>query len=118
MQSSLKINQLYLDVHIGTTKLERSHSQKIAFDIEISYSKVPRGCISDKIEETLCYADLIELIKKLCSGKEFNLIEHLGYSLFKEIKIFLKKEDKLKLSIIKVPPLNEKLSNCCFIIED
>lgn len=119
MQSVLEINKLALDLFIGAEVLERSQLQEIECNISIYFSSIPKGCFSGKIDDTICYDELVKLIKDFCLNREFNLIEELCLVLFQLLKSKLpNKEDKLKLEIYKKPPINAVKGNCCFTISD
>ena len=114
-KSKLEINGLNLEIKLGLTEEERLKPQNVEFYISIEFDIIPMACNSDIIEETICYDDLVKLIKNFCEDKEFKLIEYLCHSLYQYFKtIYLKQEIKLK--ICKNPPIKEIHGNCCFSI--
>jgi 7,8-dihydroneopterin aldolase/epimerase/oxygenase len=117
MNSTLQINKLVLPINIGVTTEERATPQDIEFNITIHFTSLPKACSSDHINDTICYASLVETIKSLCSNKEFHLIEHLCSSVYEQIKLSLSPTDILDLQVCKTPPLAEVHDNCCFSIK-
>ncbi len=117
MKSILEINKLILDISIGVEDEERAVLQSIELNINIAFAKIPIACSSGNIDDTICYAKLLESIKLFCLGKEFYLIEQLAFSLHQHLKShMLHSEDILKLQICKSPPLKEIKDNCCFAV--
>ncbi len=117
MKSILEINKLILDISIGVENEERIIPQKIEFYISISFANIPAACHSGNINETICYAKLLESIRLFCLGKEFYLIEQLAFSLHQHLKgHMLHSKDILKMQICKAPPLKEIKDNCCFTV--
>lgn len=79
--ASLELTHYETQVHLGWTDEERAQTQKIALDITVHYSKLPQACISDKLDDTQCYAQLITWAEEICQSRPFKLIEHLAYDL-------------------------------------
>ena len=106
IENNLQINELKVPVSLGITKDERSVKQEIKVSISISLSQTPIGCINDNIESTICYDNLCMKIKKICTEKPYNLIEHLCHTLLDKISLEInnKKDNykaKIKVSVIK-----------------
>lgn len=119
MNYTLEIKQLILKTCIGLEQQERAELQDIEFNITISFSKLPKACTSDKIEDTICYSDIVDKVNIFCSDNSFHLIEHLGFKLYEHLREkFLSPEDKLTLQICKNPPLENIKDKCCFTIKD
>ena len=115
IKSILEINKLSLPIRIGVEEQERSQAQIIEFNLVIEFNQLPQACHSDRIEDAICYANIVDKIKKFCQDKEFKLIEHLGFLLHKYLENLLP-NNKLKLQICKTPPIAEIKDNCCFTI--
>lgn len=105
LNCSIIINGLSLSVNIGVTDNERSIAQKIIIDLKIYFEKMPRGCISNDINDTLCYKNICDLIIEN-SQKKYNLIEHFGYCLFNQVKNIIPTEHKMMLKVKKFPPID------------
>ena len=88
--SRLQINNYCVSLSIGCTPEEHEKPQKVSFDVVIQFSKLPEACRSDNLSDSYCYAKITGLITKICAVKHYNLIEHLAYSIFEEVKKNLK----------------------------
>ncbi len=111
----LKLTEVILDVYLGVYDFEQAQLQQVKLDLIISYHKVPRGCISDDLNETICYASINELLLKTARHKRYQLIEHLAQSLLDALKEMLEacKVD-IYLELHKKPPLdNVALASFC-----
>jgi len=115
MLSFLEINKLIIPVIIGVGLEERSNRQDIEINIKITFDDLPKACLSAEIEETICYAKLVENINEFCSNNQFLLIEELAYKLHRYLKQNFVPE-KLELQICKNPPIEQVKANCCFTI--
>lgn len=84
--SSLLINGLELCVYLGWPDQEQHEAQVVHLDVDIWFPKPPLACDTDKLEDTICYATLVDSIQNFLGKKKFRLIEHLC----KEIHTFIK----------------------------
>ena len=117
MKSILEIKQLRLKLAIGFSDEERAKLQDVEFNITINFSDLPKACNSDQINNTLCYDQLTQEIKKFCVNNKFHLIEHLSHSLHQHIKDnYLDLKDNLILQVCKFAPVKEIEGQCCFTI--
>ena len=78
----LSIKDLVIPIHIGVTDLERRNPQDISIDLELKFSETPKGCTTDKIEDTFCYKNLCDELNALLKTKEFNLVERLTHDIY------------------------------------
>jgi len=90
MQSNLHLPNIKQSIHLGVGDDERSTKQDILVSIDIKYSKLPNGCISDNIKDTLDYTQIAERVAKACAEKEYKLIEHLAHAIYVELKGMMK----------------------------
>lgn len=79
--ATLEVTHYETHVYLGWADEERAQTQKIALDITLRYTQLPRACISDELSDTQCYAQLIAWSEAVCQSKPFKLIEHLAYDL-------------------------------------
>ncbi|WP_151193365.1 dihydroneopterin aldolase [Cysteiniphilum sp. JM-1] len=111
----LKLTEVILDVYLGVYDFEQEQLQQVKLDLIISYHKAPTGCVSDDLNETICYASINELLLKTARQKRYQLIEHLAQSLLDALKKMLEayKVD-IYLELHKKPPLdNVALASFC-----
>lgn len=114
MKQILKINQYEVWVHLGCLVEEQKHSQPVHFTFELNYLINLNGIHSDKIEDTIDYVHLTELIKKTAQKKNYKLIEHLNHEVFSELITYLKKHNisaDVKLTVHKMRVPVENLRN-------
>jgi 7,8-dihydroneopterin aldolase/epimerase/oxygenase len=83
--AKLIISDLRIWAHLGCSDQEKLHAQLVRFDIELLFNSLPQGALTDDLKDTVCYFDVVEDIKAFCAGKRFNLIEHLSYSVCKNV---------------------------------
>lgn len=117
MRAKLRLYALELPVFIGLTSEERSRSQLIEFNLELSYSETPKACSSDEIVDTACYDDLAVLIESFVSGKKFKLIEKLCFELMEALKSHVKEASSIELEVKKLqPPIRQKNQGAGFYL--
>lgn len=75
--SKLSIVDFRIWVHLGCTEQEKHHPQPVRFDIDFIFKTPPNGTVTDRLEDTVCYFQMIEKIKSHCQKRTFNLIEYL-----------------------------------------
>ena len=103
----LTINNLVAPVRIGVTEDERRNLQNISIDIQIQFAKLPVGCDTDNIQDTVCYDSLCSEIMAFLKGGEFKLIEKITADIHGIIK---KKGEFLDILVsVKKKPLIEGL---------
>lgn len=89
---------------IGIYPWERKVPQTIRIDLEIALP-TSRACQSDKIEDALDYALIIERINEILAQKHFSLLEalaeHIAQTILKEFRAPWVKVSVAKLGIIR-----------------
>ena len=104
-QSSLIIRNFELTVHLGWPLKERKKRQIIHLDMTLAFAKPPKACQSDRLDDTLCYDQLITYVQTTIIKKKFSLIEHLSYDIYCLIKHKAPKGSKIMISITKYPKI-------------
>ena len=103
---NLLISKLELNVHLGWTQDERVRTQTVFVDIEIRYADAPRACHTDKLEDTLCYDQLIRVIREKLSKQHFQLIEHLANTIYHCIQSLLPDNTRANVRVHKYPNID------------
>lgn len=117
--SSVSIIGLRLQVKLGCGEAERQVPQYVSFDAEVRFKQIPQGCLTDRLEETVCYAAMSEKIRALCEGHEYHLIEKLGWDAYSSIKKILPETSELRVKTTKEkPPVADLHGGSVFIIGD
>ena len=107
---ALRIEDLSLQVKLGCLPEERAQTQEVRFTVIFRFAHAPRGAATDEITDTICYAEISEVLRTLCASDEFKLIERLGIEAYNKLREFLNaargdhKQTKLALSVHKVKP--------------
>ncbi|MAI06471.1 MAG: dihydroneopterin aldolase [Alphaproteobacteria bacterium TMED87] len=77
------IRNLVFPMKIGIYKHEKFKEQRVRVNLELRvYQK--KGSIDDRIDNVICYEDIIKLIKNIASSKHLNLVETLAEKIAEE----------------------------------
>jgi 7,8-dihydroneopterin aldolase/epimerase/oxygenase len=104
ISSSLKLNELIVQIKLGISEQEREVPQNVHIGIELKFNTPPKACITDNIEDTVCYSKIAKKIIGTCQDKEYQLIEFLCQEVFSLIRSDLESSTKIKISITKLNP--------------
>ena len=94
------INDLVLDCLIGVHRHERDGTQRVRINIELTVveSSLP---IDDRLENVLCYEDLIEKVRKLVAMEHVSLVETLAQRLA-DLCLFTSEVERVKVRVEKL----------------
>lgn len=112
--AKLHIRKLELNVNLGWRNPERKLEQGIELDLEISFPLPPKACVTDNLDGTICYAELIEVIRNEIRTKKYRLVEHLCVEIYTIVKSNLPKKSKLKVRLTKYPKIQGLTNGVCF----
>jgi dihydroneopterin aldolase len=91
---------------VGWSPGERARLQIIELSLRVEYALLPRACETDELTDTVCYAQLLERADRVCTDREFRLVEHLAHVLADELHVLLPADAVLELTVSKPhPPL-------------
>ena len=117
--SKLSLHRLRLWVRLGCGAEERQVPQVVSFDVEIRFPSLPAGCETDALDQTVCYAKLSQKIKEVCDRQEYQLIEKLGWDVYREIRNTLPQEMGLWVQARKEnPPVENLEGGASFTVGD
>ena len=102
--SVLEFRGARLEVRLGCSAEERAAPQAVDLDLAVRFPELPAGCASDRLEDTLCYAGLIEAAREACAGREFHLVERLAHELFGRLRALVPVDAELWLRATKLRP--------------
>ena len=114
----LWLRDLELSVNLGWPEEERHEAQIIGLDVEIYFPQPPRACISDQLDDTICYASCIAELKQQLAGKHYKLVEHLSHDIYTALKSLLPTETKVVLHVAKHPQIDGLTGGICFSYGD
>lgn len=95
----LKITGIKFDTYIGVKDFEKLAPALVSVDLEIKYEGI--GHETDNIDDTFCYDELSKIVVSTAQKKHYELIEHLSYSIYKELK---KKDMIVNVHLTKFAP--------------
>lgn len=102
----ISLKDISLQVYLGVYDFEQAATQTVTVDVSFDFLEMPAGCISDQVEDVICYAMVNDVLKKTATKKRYHLIEHLGFELIQSLKKMLTIPADIRLSLHKEPPLN------------
>jgi len=116
--STLLIKQLELSVNLGWRSAERRQEQPVLVDIHIEFPKPPSACESDNLDDTICYAKLVNELREKIIVKHYRLVEHLGLDIYQITKTHLPLLSKVIVHVTKYPKLDGLTGGVCFSYGD
>jgi dihydroneopterin aldolase len=72
---TVELAGLELYGHHGVEEEERRRGQRFLFDV---WLEVPEAALSDRLESTVDYRDVVSCVREVSDGREFRLIEALA----------------------------------------
>lgn len=98
------LEQVAVQTKLGVPEWERLKPQTIILDIEIGYD-LSKSCLSDAIEDTIDYGQVVNRIRETLTEKSFKLVEALAEHLCQLIlKEFQAEHIKIKVAKPAVLP--------------
>ena len=101
---TLFVRDFSLFIRLGCEEKERELPQEVMINIELRFFEPPQATETDILEDTICYAKLIQALENYCEGKVFNLLEKLAADLTGVIKEFIAGQAAMSLVVHKVNP--------------
>lgn len=113
----VRLDSLRLNGNHGLFDEEFTNGNQFEFQLEV-HTDFQKAMETDKIDGTLNYARLIEVIKAE-NEKPSKLLENLAYRVIKQIFIEFEMAEKIRLSITKLnPPLKDEIKGVGITIEE
>jgi dihydroneopterin aldolase len=117
--SILEFRGARLEVRLGCSAEERATPQAVDLDLAVRFRELPSACESDELEDTLCYAELIDAAREVCAGREFHLVERLAHELFGRLRTLIPNDAELWLRATKLnPPVSGLSGGVAFSLGD
>lgn len=117
MSCSLVIQELELSVKIGVGQAERSNPQSIFLDVEVHFMQIAKSCLSDDIEDTVCYDEMINKIIDFVDNQIVNTIERLAYMILHLLlDIYKDLKPSITLRVSKSPIIRSQRRRISFSI--
>jgi len=116
---SLSLRDLSLQIHLGCSEQERARAQEVRVSIEFRFLNAPLGATSDKLQDTICYAEISQSLKDFCQNREFQLVEKLAADFYQMLRSHVDRTTKISLTVHKVaPPVEGLLGGTVYQIGD
>jgi len=71
------IDSLICQAHVGVPLKERNRRQRVLIDLELLLNLKPAGR-TDRVDQTIDYAAVAELVKDVVEGRSFRLVEAMA----------------------------------------
>lgn len=102
MSCVLAIDRALLRVRLGCEAEERVEPRDVEVDLRIWFRRRPRGCSTDRLEDVVCYAELIEKLQEAVAGREFHLVERLTMVAYETLRPLIPADAGLWLRLRKL----------------
>jgi dihydroneopterin aldolase len=104
----LEVREARLRARLGWEEQERARPQTLELSLRLEFAQLPRACESDRLADTVCYAELVERAREICARGEYRLVEHLARVLADALWPLLPAGTALELTLAKPePPIAE-----------
>jgi dihydroneopterin aldolase len=103
LHSTLRIQGLELNLNLGWRSKERNEEQAVLLDMEMVFPTPPSACLTDQLDDTVCYAKLTDKIRNQISAKSYRLVEHLAADIYTLAKQNMPDDTRVIVRITKYP---------------
>jgi 7,8-dihydroneopterin aldolase/epimerase/oxygenase len=103
-RSMLEFRDARLRVHLGVGAEERADRQDVALGVKIRFAEPPRACLTDRLEGTVCYAELIDAARAIVLERSFHTLEHLAHTLAGCVRERVPPAAAVRLTVTKLNP--------------
>ncbi len=104
VHSVLQIQELVLACHLGCSIDEQKTPQEVRVSVRIEFAAVPDACLSDSLNDTVCYAQLCSQLTKAAAAQSFATVEHLARQLSLCVQEPLPPKARWQLTVHKIQP--------------
>lgn len=119
VHSALTLHRLRFAARLGWSEAERSRPQPVELDIAIRFAEPPGACLTDELEQTVCYDALTSKIRDLLNQESFRLIEYMAQKVYQLIRQNLMRGTEIQVFVRKVsPPIPEMQGGASFSYGD
>lgn len=89
--SEILIPKIQIWVSLGCSEAERATAQPVDMELKILFFEELPGCVSDELDEVICYKTVTEQIIFALEGRSFHLLEALTRHVFAKVKEHLQR---------------------------
>jgi len=117
--SVISLNDLRVYIRLGVGEDERKNPQEVNISFKFFSKEPPKGCITDDINDTVCYYGVSSIINNYCNNREFKLLEYLCNSLCREVRESVPDNIKIWVKAEKCkPPIENLMGSTSFEYTD
>jgi dihydroneopterin aldolase len=99
--AELVLSELEVWVHLGCSEAERSVPQPVHIDATIHFAQPPEACRTDRLNDSVCYAELATALAQTARSRPFLTVERLAQALAEEMRRRLPQGARLRLDVTK-----------------
>ncbi len=113
----LRLRRLHATARLGHTASERAEPQAVMLSVTVKFALAPAACHSDRLEDTVCGAELCTALSAVCQTGEFALVEHLAERMYAVARRLVPPSAQLRLELTKLaPPISGLAGGMSFTI--
>jgi dihydroneopterin aldolase len=76
----------------------------VLLSVSVDFDAAPAACGTDRLEDTVCGAELCEELVRMCESGEHALIEHLAARLYAAARALVRASAYVEIELVKVAP--------------
>lgn len=100
--AEMTVRDLEIWVHLGCSAAERAVPQPVAVSVRIRFPRPPLACASDRLDDTVCYARLAEVLGERAGARAYSTVESLTFALVEAMRSLVPTELRLALEVTKL----------------
>jgi FolB domain-containing protein len=100
----LRLERLRSRARLGHLPDERAEPQDVLLSVSVDFDAPPAACGTDRLEDTVCGAELCEALVRVCESGEYALIEHLAARLYATARALVRASAHVEIEVVKVAP--------------
>jgi 7,8-dihydroneopterin aldolase/epimerase/oxygenase len=113
----LRLRNLHTTARLGHQASERAEPQAVMLSVTVRFALAPAACRSDRLEDTVCGAELCAALSSVCKSGEFALVEHLAERLYAAVRRLVAPSARVRLELTKLaPPIAGLRGGMSFVI--
>jgi len=100
--AEMTVRDLEIWVRLGCSTEERAVPQPVAISARISFACAPRACESDRLEDTVCYAQLATTLGRRAAQRPYQTVESLTFALVEAMRSAIPAGVRFALEVTKL----------------
>lgn len=117
MKATITIDRLRLRAFHGVGSQERRVGNVFEITVSLVYPPALKAVVSDNVDDTLNYADAVEIIRKVMSEPS-DLLEHVAGRIRSALLSAYPAIESGRISVVKLaPPVSAEMAAAAFTLE-